>query len=121
MSRQDLPPNTWEVVTAEAVKKIFLVSIIGSIVLNLLCWLVLSMIPYLEIKPLPAVTIGVGGNIIYTLWLVKDFKSAMRFFKSCPEERIREEARLRTFGLKFQLGRNLCLVGWLLMIIAQIA
>ncbi|MEK7131654.1 MAG: hypothetical protein AAB797_02900 [Patescibacteria group bacterium] len=120
MSREDLPPNIWETIIARTVKKVFLVSIIGSVALNLICWLVLSRLPHLKIKPLPAIMIGMGSVILYTLRLVKDFKFAMRFFKGCHEERIRKEALMRAFGLaqKFQLGGNLCLIGWLLMIIA---
>lgn len=118
--------------TKKAVKNIALSLILGSLALNLIAWLFASAMKYegrsilemFNLKPLPVIAIGMGLAVVYTMWMVKDYRKAMDLFKRspdegspdeevCAEEKKKARKRIGWCGILSVLGWILgCIAGW---------
>ena len=103
----------------KTVRSITLFLMLGSLTLNLLCWLAVSVIKLegrslkelLDVNPLLAIAVGMIITTLYTMWVVKSYREAMSRFRGNPTEEICEEEKKKAAG-KIGLCGTFCMLGW---------
>lgn len=105
----------------KAAKNIAIFLIFGSLTINLLFWLGISVVKFsgksfqelVKINPLPSIVIGMGIATLYTWLVVQSYKKAMALFKGTHNEEVCAEEKKKA-KQKISFCFPLCLLGWLI-------